>query len=152
MRRRHLPTWIALFMGGAALLLPQGGAEAQIPQAEEAQAPRVEIEDLGHHHDGAPSLWIEDCDLLVVFGSHSTGIDGKLYSEILAFVEEAPGVEGARLAWWGREGERNLCLEVAPEAADRLYDEIRGRIPEEQSDRNGPTRLERRGFAPFPPR
>lgn len=81
------------------------------------------------------------CHVTVTFASYGTGADGALRDQVLALIQDEPGVIDVQDSRWGREGESTLCVSTLGEAAtDRLYDAIAAVIP--ATSGRGPTTVE----------
>lgn len=70
------------------------------------------------------------CALTVAFGSYAMGIDRPTLQRVEALLAADPAVAGVERRGRGREGETELCAEVASAAdAERLFRAIAGMLP-----------------------
>ena len=76
------------------------------------------------------------CALSVAFGSYAMGIDRPTLERVEALLAADPAVAGVERRRQGREGETELCAEVASAAdAERLFRSIAALLP---ADPRGP--------------
>jgi hypothetical protein len=70
------------------------------------------------------------CALTVRFGSYAMGIDRGAAERVEALLRGDRSVRSVERRPWGREGEYDLCAQVAQTAnALRLYEQIRPLLP-----------------------
>ncbi len=69
------------------------------------------------------------CGLTVRFGSYAMGIDTAAAARVEDLLRRDRAVRSVERRPWGREGEVDLCVQVAPAQAARLFDQIRPLLP-----------------------
>jgi hypothetical protein len=69
------------------------------------------------------------CGLTVRFGSYAMGIDTGSAQQVEALLRADRAVRGVERRPWGKEGEVDLCAQVAPADACRLASQIRTLLP-----------------------
>jgi len=50
--------------------------------------------------------------LIISFTSHASGIDGEKYDAIIKYINNHPKKPKYKLYGWGREGERDICMNL----------------------------------------
>lgn len=50
--------------------------------------------------------------LIISFTSHASGIDGEKYDAIIKYIESHPKKPKYKIYFWGREGERDICMNL----------------------------------------
>lgn len=50
--------------------------------------------------------------LVISFTSHASGIDGEKYDAIIKYINNHPKKPKYKLYAWGREGERDICMNL----------------------------------------
>lgn len=50
--------------------------------------------------------------LIISFTSHASGIDGEKYDAIIKYISTHPKKPKYKLYGWGREGERDICMNL----------------------------------------
>ena len=69
------------------------------------------------------------CGLTVRFGSYAMGIDTASAQRVEELLRRDRAVRAVERRPWGREGEVDLCAQVQPAEATRLFEAIRPLLP-----------------------
>ena len=71
------------------------------------------------------------CDIRIDFQTDTTGIDAPTYAKIMQKVLDTPAITEKHVDNLGKSGERTLCLAVAQEELDNVYEDLKSLIPAE---------------------
>ena len=84
-------------------------------------APIVNVD----QQEGEKLVTAGTCDVSILFGSYSSGIDYKLFQKTTAFIEKSKKISKATKWSWGLEGEVSICLEIESRSVDSIYSKIK---------------------------
>lgn len=93
-------------------------------------------------------LSLEQCSLLIRFGSYGSGIDQKAHARVLEIIKYNNAVKEIQSHARGKEGEHSLCVSLKETSdAKLLYKAVKKQIP--SFSKKGYTSIEMKGVKKF---
>lgn len=90
----------------------------------------------------------KECDILMAFGSYSSGIDRETFGNTLSYITKSTLISDALQIYWGKEGEFDLCIKLQSASdSDSVFKELKSQIP--ATSKKGWTSIKQKGKTTF---